>query len=564
MQEKKISKFTIKRMLLLFAFLPLICIMTDIYIVAGTGFRNITKNDNLAYLSSLSTASGQRLELLVADKGAEVLDDYELLRNMYADVGISGIESSYVYIVKGDGVMMYHPTRDKVGKPVENEVIKGVVSEISQGKTIEPEVVVYDFNGTTKYAGYYCNPDNDYILVISADEAEILTASNHVFLKMVLTSFVIALIVGFIVWYLAGIFAKPLHKLTANLEVLAGGDLTTDFTVRSAVAETQKISKGARDIRSNLENIISKSFGVTSQIMDSSEEINCMTQGALDAAGQVANSIESVALDATDQAGAVNKIVQNMDAMVEEGKNIQQSVESINGNVEELNVSGNDMKAKIENMSAGSSRMTDQVSGIADRIRQTNAAIGQMTGILQMIEDIAVQTNLLSLNASIEAARAGEAGKGFAVVAENIKNLAENTSDELHNIKDIISKLTMDFNECGKAIAVVVKSTAENLTYTGQVIKGFEALFVSIGSAGKELAHVTSMTEDTNRLIQNISDQIVHIKKGAENTAAATEEITASSEELSALMHSIAQNSDSMHEQTKALEKDMSFFKLEK
>ena len=89
--------------------------------------------------------------------------------------------------------------------------------------------------------------------------------------------------------------------------------------------------------------------------------------------------------------------------------------------------------------------MTSQISGIAAKINDTNDAIKHMTEILNVIEEIASQTDLLSLNASIEAARAGEAGHGFAVVAGNIKTLAENTSSELSNIKEIIDSLTKSF-----------------------------------------------------------------------------------------------------------------------
>lgn len=79
-----------------------------------------------------------------------------------------------------------------------------------------------------------------------------------------------------------------------------------------------------------------------------------------------------------------------------------------------------------------------QVLSISNKIEETNDAINKESDILKVIEEIASQTNLLSLNASIEAARAGEAGRGFAVVAGSIINLAENTSDELNNIREII------------------------------------------------------------------------------------------------------------------------------
>ena len=67
-------------------------------------------------------------------------------------------------------------------------------------------------------------------------------------------------------------------------------------------------------------------------------------------------------------------------------------------------------------------------------IQQTRI-IGEITTVSASIEEIASQTNLLALNASIEAARAGESGKGFAVVAEEIKQLSEDTSNEIRKVK---------------------------------------------------------------------------------------------------------------------------------
>lgn len=561
-EQKRISKFSIRKMLLMFALIPLFCTMIGVCIVAGIGMRNISKDDNLAYLNSLATASGQRLEVMVKEEGTEVLNQYDTLREMYSDVGITGIESSYVYVVSHDGTMMYHPTQDKVGQPVENEVVKGVVSDIAAGKKIEPKVVTYEFKGVTKYAAYYCNAENDFILVISADESEIMTASNKVFMMVIIVSLVIAVIFVIIVLYFAGVFTRPLAKVINNLEVLASGDLTEDMSVHSTITETQKLIRGTQTINDNLGNIVRKTSNVSSEIMNSSRDISSMTNTAMNATGQVANAIESVAADATNQAGAVGEIVKHIETMVDDGNNINQSVGNINDYVEQLNDSGTDMKSKMEVMSNGSSQMTDQISNIADKINETDKAIKQMADILKVIEDIATQTNLLSLNASIEAARAGEAGRGFSVVAESIKNLAESTSAELGNIKGIITSLTSNFAECTECIEIVINSNQDNLTYTNQVIDSFEVMFKGIKSTGEELSRVTKLADEMNELIHSISGQIDNIEKGAENTAAATEEVTASSEELAALMHSITENCDTMSNFAKDLAENLSEFKI--
>ena len=220
------------------------------------------------------------------------------------------------------------------------------------------------------------------------------------------------------------------------------------------------------------------------------------------------------------------------------------------------------MKLKIEVMSNGSSQMTEQISNIADKINETNAAIIKMADILSVIEEIATQTNLLSLNASIEAARAGEAGRGFSVVASSIKSLAENTSSELENIKEIIASLTDNFSACGEYIETVVVNNKENLSYTGEVIDTFEVIFEGIESTGNKVQDVTRITNEMNDLIRSISSQIEHIERGAESTAAATEEVTASSEELTALMHSITENCNNMNKQANHLVKNLTRFKI--
>lgn len=243
-----------------------------------------------------------------------------------------------------------------------------------------------------------------------------------------------------------------------------------------------------------------------------------------------------------------------------DGKEMNLSVNNVSEYVEQLNVSSNEMKEKVELMSKGSAGMTEQISGIATKINETNESIKHMAQILNVIEEIAVQTNLLSLNASIEAARAGEAGHGFAVVAGNIKTLAENTSAELNNIKDIIDSLTADFEECHRDIDNVVGSNKENASYTKQVIEQFDKVFSGISFTNEKLVDINRITKNMTETVNDISDKVRNIEKGTESTAASTEEVTASSQELEALMTGVAQSCDEMAQQAEGLVGDMSRF----
>ena len=443
-----------------------------------------------------------------------------------------------------------------VGTKAPEEVIQIVLKE---GKEYQTRDVLV--NGVD-YMGYY-RPIEGGMLFAGRPKAEITSLQRSMSLIIAGIALVCILVVVAVLLFAINRMIKPILKSSETVKCIADGDLTCRVEDIDGKDEIAAMNNSVGNMVHNLNEVVHKVSDVSNGVMSLSGEISSMTESAMDATSQVAKAIENVASDATNQAGAVSEIVNSIDMMVDDGEDIHKAVDSIIDYVGQLNDSGNDMKLKIEVMSSGSSHMTEQISNIAIKINETNEAIKKMADILNVIEEIATQTNLLSLNASIEAARAGEAGRGFSVVATSIKNLAENTSSELENIKEIIASLTDNFAACGEYIETVVVNNKENLSYTGEVIESFGVMFEGIEATGNKLQDVTRITNEMNDLIHSISSQIENIEKGAENTAAATQEVTASSEELAALMHSITENCGNMNGQANNLVENLTRFKIE-
>ncbi len=110
------------------------------------------------------TASGNIL-IVTADYDAFMKIDYDTL---LGNIEIDGVEGSYAYMVSSTGEMLWHTNPDKIGNPVENAAVKGIVADLEAGKTVEDGYVIYDYNGSKKLAGYsFTNTGN--IVLVTAD-----------------------------------------------------------------------------------------------------------------------------------------------------------------------------------------------------------------------------------------------------------------------------------------------------------------------------------------------------------------------------------------------------------
>ena len=266
-------------------------------------------------------------------------------------------------------------------------------------------------------------------------------------------------------------------------------------------------------------------------------------------AEQVAASSNDLAEGATNQAAVVEELTATVTNVADQVAQNAQSAKEISGKVGELGNAILESNGKMHEM--------------VDSMNEINEASKEIDKIIATINEIASQTNLLALNASIEAARAGEAGRGFAVVADSIKGLSENTSNELENIRKIISTLVENFKECEKCIELVVKSNQSSTESTKDVIESFRIINNDVVSTNEKLTVVHETDEKMMKDIMEIDNQVKVIGQVAESNAAATQEITASSEELTALLTNISSTCNSMTGYVDNLVKDMNQFKVE-
>lgn len=521
--------------------------------------KQITDSTKHTMVDVINTTS-KIVENEISNADTEDLDYDEYAKSL-SDVKLEGMDSSYVYVVKNDGTMLYHPTKEKVGQPVDNAVIKGVVQQLQDGKKPGTTVVEYDFNGTTKYSAYTIL-NNENILVLTADESEALagiTTVTGVAVGIIAIVVLIAIIISFI---MGRRLMRPLVKVSTIIEDVANGNIEADFSVvKESNDEIGLIIEKMKELTQSLGSIVGKIRNSSDTMSSNSYELNDTSSQTLAANNEISKAVEDVAEGSTGMAASISKINENLLEMSNETKDINASVDEIKNQTTAVQDSSKIMNDKIKSMQDSSHKMDEGISAISKRIETVNTTVDKVSNIVSVIEEISSETNLLSLNASIEAARAGDAGKGFAVVAQEIRVLSDNTNTELENIKQIISSLVEECRYCVQASGTIVEDNAKQKEEIKAVLDEFGSLDEQIQKTAEKADEIEELVTAMIELNDDITKSSNSLTDVSAANAAATEEMNANIEELNAMMHGVSEMAEHMNNESDGLKEALSFFR---
>lgn len=557
-KTKKRGTFAAKIIVMVILAVIVSNVICMVFILEGSK-KQITDSTKHTMVDVINTTS-KIVENEISNADTEDLDYDEYAKSL-SDVKLEGMDSSYVYVVKNDGTMLYHPTKEKVGQPVENAVIKGVVQQLQDGKKPGTTVVEYDFNGTTKYSAYTIL-NNENILVLTADESEALagiTTVTGVAVGIIAIVVLIAIIISFI---MGRRLMRPLVKVSTIIEDVANGNIEADFSVvKESNDEIGLIIEKMKELTQSLGSIVGKIRNSSDTMSSNSYELNDTSSQTLAANNEISKAVEDVAEGSTGMAASISKINENLLEMSNETKDINASVDEIKNQTTAVQDSSKIMNDKIKSMQDSSHKMDEGISAISKRIETVNTTVDKVSNIVSVIEEISSETNLLSLNASIEAARAGDAGKGFAVVAQEIRVLSDNTNTELENIKQIISSLVEECRYCVQASGTIVEDNAKQKEEIKAVLDEFGSLDEQIQKTAEKADEIEELVTAMIELNDDITKSSNSLTDVSAANAAATEEMNANIEELNAMMHGVSEMAEHMNNESDGLKEALSFFR---
>ena len=427
---------------------------------------------------------------------------------MANDSGLGESGDSYLvgadYLLRSDSHKIKELSVEKSfaeNKKIKNEVIEAVLAGNTVARVFNnlsgKEALVA---GKPVTVGGYT-----WALIDEIEMGEAMALVSHLRWSVTILSVISGVVVLIVSLYIAYSIIKPIDHMGATLKEIASGN--GDLTKRLSIKSNDEVGKASEAFNTFMDKL----NGI---IVSLAENANSLGK----ASDQLAHSSDSMATNTTGMDGKITNVAAAGEELSVNIQSMSQGAEQISTSAKEVANAVNDLKGSIEEVSSSctkGARIAEEANvktqSTSKDIHELGKVAYEIEGVVDLIRNVADQTNLLALNANIEAASAGEAGQGFAVVANEVKELAQKTTDAT---KEIEGKITQ--------IRDRIQVSITSITEVTKVIEDVNNISANISETMKKQSITTN---EISSSVKEVSDSSELMAKNVEESAGGANEI---------------------------------------
>jgi len=506
-KEKTKIRFGLAIRILILSVCCTIITSTVLLIYADSMVKSLYHDSVSNNMLNLAISYGQIIDTSLAENNRKQLDSQKY-RQLLEQVSIEGYETGYAYLVDKDGTMLYHPDPAKIGNPVENTVVQGLVIDIGNNFYPAPEVINYLYKGTEKIAAYHVSDIDHSILVITLDVDDVNDKIFGVLITFIIYALIACAVINLIVYIVARIlYAKPYRELYKASVSLGSLDLneTHSSSLENRLDECGATAKALSDIRKKLADITFELKDVSQAVMSDAEKIQ--------------NLSTDITTNSRYNSGFTSDLADNLEITSESAGLIDTNIDEIHKRTIEIeNQSGSGsalaeniiqragaLNEQAESSIAETKRIYEEIREKTDLALSNSRAVDRIQELTASIRSISTQTSMLSLNAAIEAARAGDQGRGFAVVAGEIGDLAAQSTETVNNINVIITEISCTVKNMAESLSHMISFIENNVLPSLSSLSDIGISYASDAHSFMDsMSSINVLAQELNTSIQEI------------------------------------------------------------
>ncbi len=432
---------------------------------------------------------------------------------------------------------------------------KAASLEEDQGR----EYVIY--NGREILFTYHKLENNMMVCAVMPKE-EIMAGAQRILQYAVIAVVLCALAAILLGIIISGSISKALNSANRALKKTADGDLTGQIATKRK-DEFRALTSNIAEMIKSMKGLIKKMTNVSSFVSSSAEAVRGNSQVLLEVANQMNGAVMDINGGIVQQTIDTEQCASQMEDLSNKIEEVHRRATQVNELTEEAKNAVNegmfivkDLEEKVDN----STEITRAIIAEIDELSRESSAIGS---IIETINEIADETNLLSLNASIEAARVGEAGRGFAVVSAEIRKLADQSGNAGMQIAEIINhiqeRMATTIKTAQKAGDIVVTQSAA----LGSTINVFNNINEQIQELGENISHIVYSVNGIEDAKEDTMAAIESISATSNETEAASSELGNSSQRLMNAAQELSDAVVRLQDGAEDLDNSVKIFKIE-